>query len=80
MYSKPYMLHVALSALIGVNWAPIPLYIISGISDSKLSQRLQMDAELTLEKAKKLVRQSEAVQAQQRIVKGPKMENLSAEV
>ena len=48
--------------------------------DSKLSQRLQMDAELTLVKATKLVRQSEAVQAQQRIVKGPKTENLSAEV
>ena len=38
------------------------------------------DAELTLEKATKLVRQSETVQAQQRIVKGPKTENLGAEV
>ena len=42
--------------------------LVIGISDSKLSQRLQMDAELTLEKATKLVRQSEAVQAQQQII------------
>ena len=39
--------------------------LVIGISDSKLLQRLQMDSELTLEKATKLVRQSEAVQAQQ---------------
>ena len=54
--------------------------LVIGISDSKLSQRLQMDAELTLEKATKLVRQSEAVQAKQRIVNGPKTKHLSAEV
>ena len=51
-----------------------------GISDSKLSQQLEMDSELTLEKATKVVRQSETVQAQQQIVKGPKTENLSAQV
>ena len=54
--------------------------LVIGISDSKLSQRLQMDAELTLEKATKLVRQSEAVQAQQQIIKGPKAESVGAEV
>ena len=39
--------------------------IVVGILDQALSQRLQMDSELTLEKAKKLVRQREAVQEQQ---------------
>ncbi|XP_065891680.1 uncharacterized protein [Dysidea avara] len=36
--------------------------IVVGIRDSALSERLQMDAHLTLEKPKKLVRQREAVQ------------------
>ena len=36
-----------------------------GIRDVKLSERLQLDSELTLEKSKRLVRQAEAVQEQQ---------------
>ena len=44
--------------------------LVVGIRDGALSERLQMDAELTLEKAKKAVRQREAVQEQQRELKG----------
>ena len=35
------------------------------IRDAKLSQKLQMDAELYLEKASKLVRESKAIKLQQ---------------
>ena len=42
--------------------------IIVGIWDSALSERLQLDPELTLEKAKKLVRQREAVHEQQQFL------------
>ena len=38
--------------------------IVVGIRDTALSERLQMDADLTLEKAKKIVRQKEAVREQ----------------
>ena len=41
--------------------------IIVGIRDISLSEKLQIDADLTLEKAKRLVRQREAVQGQQAI-------------
>ena len=44
--------------------------LVVGIQDASLSQRLQLDPELTLEKAKKLVRQREAVQEQQQMLKG----------
>ena len=44
--------------------------LVVGIRDSALSERLQMDAELTLEKAKKAVRQREAVHEQQRELSG----------
>ena len=43
--------------------------LVVGIRDSALSERLQMDAELTLEKAKKSIRQREAVQEQQQVLK-----------
>ena len=43
--------------------------IVVGIRDSTLSEHLQMDADLTLHKAKKLVRQCEAVQEHQVILK-----------
>ena len=39
--------------------------IVVGIRDARLSERLQLDADLTLEKAKKTVRQKEAVSEQQ---------------
>ena len=44
--------------------------IVVGIRNAALSKRLQLDADLTLEKAKRLVRQEEAVQDQQRQLKG----------
>ena len=43
--------------------------IVISIRDSALSEHLQMDADLTLDKAKKLVRQREAVQEHQVILK-----------
>ena len=43
--------------------------IVVGIRDKALSERLQLDPELTLEKAKQIVRQREAVQEQQQILK-----------
>ena len=43
--------------------------IVVGIRDTGLSQRLQLDATLTLEMAKKMVRQREAVQEQQELMK-----------
>ena len=39
--------------------------LVVGIRDIKLSERLQLDSELTLVKAKRMVRQAEAVQEQQ---------------
>ena len=39
--------------------------LVIGIRDCSLSERLQMDPDLTLEKAKQIVRQREAVQKQQ---------------
>ena len=39
--------------------------IVVGIRDEAMSQKLQLDADLTLEAAKKMVRQREAVRAQQ---------------
>ena len=44
-------------------------HLVVGIRDESLSERLQMESDLTLEKAKKLIRQSEAVQQQQGILK-----------
>ena len=49
--------------------------IVVGIRDEALSERLQLDSELTLEKAKTLVRQREAVHEQQVLLRhGPKQE------
>ena len=42
--------------------------LVVGIRDCSLSERLQMDPDLTLEKAKQIVRQREAVQKQQTIL------------
>ena len=44
--------------------------IVVGIRDEALSKRLQLDPDLTLEKAKKIVRQQEVVQEQQQVLKG----------
>ena len=44
--------------------------LIVCIRDGPLSERLQLDPDLTLEKAKKMVRQREAVHDQQQVLKG----------
>ena len=44
--------------------------IVVGLADQNLSEKFQLDADLTLEKAIKRVRQSESVRSQQSIVKG----------
>ena len=44
--------------------------IVVGIQDAKLSESLQLDAELTLEKAMTRVRQSAAVKKQQSVLRG----------
>ena len=49
--------------------------IVVGIRDQSQSERLQMDADLTLEKAKTLVRQREAVHEQQVLLKAGQNED-----
>ena len=46
--------------------------IVVGIRDAKLSQKLQMDPDLTLEKATKLIRESEAIKLQQTAIRPEK--------
>ena len=53
--------------------------IVVGIRDSALSERLQLDPDLTLEKAKKLVRQREAVHEQQQFLTGKSSEGAAVE-
>lgn len=48
--------------------------LVVGIRDTSLSQQLQIDSELTLEKAKQRIRQREAVSEQQRELKGATLE------
>ena len=49
--------------------------LVVGIRDSSLSECLQLDANLTLEKAKTAIRQKEAVHEQQKILKGDSNSN-----
>ena len=44
--------------------------IVVGLADQKLSEKLQLDADLTLEKVINSVRQSESVRSQQAVVRG----------
>jgi hypothetical protein len=44
-------------------------HLVVGIYDTILSEQLQMDTDLTLEKAKKSIHQREAVHEQQEILK-----------
>lgn len=44
--------------------------LVVGILDKKLSEHLQLDPDLTLEVAKKKIRQREAVQEQQQVLGG----------
>lgn len=53
--------------------------IVVGIRDQSQSARLQMDPELTLEKAKTLVRQREAVQEQQSLLQYGQKEDKSVD-
>ena len=48
--------------------------IVVGIRDASLSERLQMDLELMLEKVKTVIRQREAVREQQVTLKGDRLE------
>ena len=52
--------------------------LVVGIRDSSLSERLQLDPDLTLEKAKKFIRQREAVHEQQGILSGTEPPSLDA--
>ena len=49
-----------------------------GIRDEKLSQKLQLDPDLTLEKAKNMVQQNEAVRQQQAIMRGSSEQGVDA--
>ena len=51
--------------------------LVVGILDQALSERLQMEPDLTLDKAKWMIRQREAVKAQQEILKGKEKEEIS---
>ena len=53
--------------------------LVVGIGDASLSQQLQLDADLNLEKAKQKIRQREAVSEQQRELKGASLEHTSLE-
>ena len=48
--------------------------IVVGIRDASLSERLQMDLELTFRKAKTVIQQREAVREQQVTIKGDRLE------
>ena len=51
--------------------------IVVGICDTSLAERLQMDAELTLDKAKKTVRQREAIRKQHGILQESPIESVN---
>ena len=48
--------------------------VVVGLHDRKLSERLQLEADLTLEKAITMARQSENVRKQQSVIRGDKSE------
>ncbi|XP_064475624.1 uncharacterized protein LOC135389515 [Ornithodoros turicata] len=48
----------------------IPDKLVVGLRDSRLSERLQLDSQLTLEKAVTMARNSEAVKGQQNLLRG----------
>lgn len=45
--------------------------LVIGIKDTSLSERLQLNAKLTLEKAKVAVHQKEAIHEKQQALRGP---------
>ena len=50
-------------------------WFVVGIRDSSISQRLQLDPELTLEKAQTIICQKEAVKDQQETLKSSNLES-----
>ena len=54
--------------------------IVVGVRDAKLSERLQMDAALSIEKAKKVIRQAELVQQQKTTTRPTDTETPSVDV
>ena len=52
--------------------------LVVGIRDITLSEQLQTNAELTLDKAKKIIRQREAVHQQQCLLKGRELQSIEA--
>ena len=54
--------------------------IVVGLQDGKLAEKLQLDSELTLEKAVNQAQQSEAVKKQQAVVRGLHEEENNAKV
>ena len=52
--------------------------LVVGIRDITLSEQLQTNAELTLDKAKKIIRQREAVHQQQCLLKGAEPQSIEA--
>ena len=54
--------------------------LVVGIRDTALSEQLQIDADLTLDKAKRKIRQREAVHEQQRELKGAEKTSAVGEV
>ena len=53
--------------------------IVVGIYDNKLSQRMQLEPDLTLKKAIELARQNESVKKQQPTVRGQNKEQVAVE-
>ncbi len=51
-----------------------------GIADAKLSEKLQMDAQLTLEKAVNIIRQAEHLHSQQDVLRGASSHSNIAEI
>ena len=52
--------------------------IVVGIKDTVLSERMQLDDDLTLEKASKMVRQSEQVKQEQRNIREERAKQVQA--
>ena len=51
--------------------------VVVGIRDHALSEHLQIEAELTLDKVKRLIRQRKVVKEQQEVLKQPNKEDIS---
>ena len=54
--------------------------IVVGLQDTRLSEKLQLDGDLSLEKAVRTARQSEAVKQQQKSLRSPFQEEPSGEI